>query len=157
MSIDAILTTIQTSALSRAIAQANHLFMASLQIVHVIGFILLLSSLVIISLRVLGLVFNQTPLSTVAADTLRVLWFGLALAVVTGVIMFIGAPKHYFSNPAFTTKMVLLAIAVLVQAVIFRRVATVEQPRIGLARVGVALALLFWFGVSMAGRAIGFV
>jgi hypothetical protein len=157
MSIADLLTAIQKTPLSRALAGANHLVMAGLQVVHVVGFILLLASAVLISLRVLGWVLKETPVAEVARDTTRLLWLGLALAVLSGVLMFIGAPKHYFYNPAFTTKMVLLLFAVIVQGVVFTRVATSRQPRPLLARVGVALTLICWFSVSLAGRAIGFV
>jgi hypothetical protein len=157
MSIEAALTRIQGTAISHGIAQANHLFMAGLQVVHVIGFILLLASLLLISLRLLGLVFTGQTIPQVARETTRLLWFGLALAVISGVIMFIGAPRHYFHNPAFVTKMLLLTVAVVVQAAVFGRVAASEAPHPVLARVGVALALACWFGVSLAGRAIGFV
>jgi hypothetical protein len=157
MSTADLLTAIQKTPLSRALAGADHLVMAALQVVHVVGFILLLASLVLISLRVLGWALKSTPVAEVARDTTRLLWLGLALAVLTGLLMFIGAPKHYFYNPAFTTKMVLLAIAVIIQAVVFSRIAASESPNPALARVGVALALVFWFSVSLAGRAIGFV
>jgi hypothetical protein len=157
MSIEAVLTQIQGTAISHGIAKANHLFMAGLQVVHVIGFIVLLASLLLISLRLLGLVFTGQTIPQVARETTRLLWFGLALAVISGVIMFIGSPRHYFYNPAFGTKMLLLAVSVIVQAALFARVALSEQPHPVLARVGVGLALAFWFAVSLAGRAIGFV
>jgi hypothetical protein len=157
MSTADLLTAIQKTPLSRALAGADHLVMAGLQVVHVVGFILLLASLVLISLRVLGWALKDTPVAEVARDTTRLLWLGLALAALTGLLMFIGAPKHYFYNPAFTTKMALLAVAVIIQAVVFSRVAASESPSPTLARVGVALALVFWFSVSLAGRAIGFV
>jgi hypothetical protein len=157
MSIDAVLTQIQGTGASHWIAKANHLLMAGLQVVHVIGFILLLASLLLISLRLLGLVFTSQSIAQVARETTRLLWFGLALAVSSGVIMFIGAPRHYFYNPAFATKMLLLIVAVIVQAAVFGRVAANEAPHPVLARVGVGLALAFWLGVSLAGRAIGFV
>jgi hypothetical protein len=157
MSIDAVLTQIQGTVASHWIARANHLFMAGLQVIHVIGFILLLASLLLISLRLLGLVFTGQTIAQVARETTRLLWLGLALAVISGAIMFIGAPKHYFYNPAFGTKMLLLAAAVFVQAAIFGRVAASAEPHPVLARVGVGLALAFWFAVSLAGRAIGFV
>jgi uncharacterized protein DUF6644 len=157
MSIDALLTEIEGTGASHWIAKANHLFMAGLQVVHVIGFILLLASLLLISLRLLGLVFTSQAIPQVARGTTRLLWLGLALAVISGAIMFIGAPKHYFYNPAFGTKMLLLAVSVIVQATLFARVALSEEPHPVLARVGVGLALAFWFAVSLAGRAIGFV
>jgi hypothetical protein len=152
-----LLTRLQSSALSHSIAKANHLFMAGLQVVHVIGFIFLLASVVLISLRLLGLALNGQTIPQVARETSRLLWLGLALTVISGTIMFIGSPRHYFYNPAFAVKMLLLVLAVIIQAALFGKVAASESPHPGLARVGVALALLFWFSVSLAGRAIGFV
>ncbi len=157
MSIDTVLGAIQNTGVSHWVAKADHLFTAGLQVVHVIGFTLLLASLLLISLRLLDLIFKQQTVPQIARETLRLLWLGLALAVFTGVVMFIGAPKHYAYNPAFVTKMVLLLVAVIVQAALFGRVASSETPPPWLVRLGVALAVFFWFGVSLAGRAIGFV
>ena len=52
--------------------------------------------------------------------------------------MFIGSPKHYFYNPAFEVKMVLLLAAILVQALLFRKVAHSEHPNPWLARASAA-------------------
>lgn len=152
-----VLNLIQASALSHAISQSNHLLIAGFQVFHVMGFVLLLAALVLISLRLLGFILEQQPVPEVASQALRLLWSGLALAVASGALMFIGSPKHYFYNPAFDVKMVLLLAAVLVQALLFRKVANSEHPNPWLARTSVALSLGFWFAVSMAGRAIGFV
>jgi hypothetical protein len=151
------LNLIQASALSHAISKSNHLLIAGFQVFHVMGFVLLLAALVLISLRLLGLVLTQQPVPEVASQALRLVWSGLALAVGSGVLMFIGSPKHYFYNPAFDVKMVLLLVAVLVQALLFRKVANSDHPSPWLARITVAVSLVFWFAVSMAGRAIGFV
>jgi hypothetical protein len=157
MTTETLLGAIQGSALSHAISKANHLLMAGFQVIHVMGFVLLLAALVLIRLRLLGLILAQQTIPAVARQALRLLWSGLALAVGSGLLMFIGSPRHYFYNPAFDTKMVLLVIAVLVQAVLFRKVAHSDQPSPWLARASVALSLSLWFAVSMAGRAIGFV
>jgi cytochrome bd-type quinol oxidase subunit 2 len=151
------LNLIQSSALSHAISKSNHLLIAGFQVFHVMGFVLLLAALVLISLRLLGLVLTQQTVPEVASQALRLVWSGLALAVGSGVLMFIGSPKHYFYNPAFDVKMVLLLVAVLVQALLFRKVANSDHPSPWLARTTVAVSLVFWFAVSMAGRAIGFV
>jgi hypothetical protein len=151
------LNLIQASALSHAISKSNHLLIAGFQVFHVMGFVLLLAALVLISLRLLGLILTQQAVPAVASQALRLVWSGLALAVGSGVLMFIGSPKHYFYNPAFDVKMVLLLVAVLVQALLFRKVANSDHPSPWLARTTVAVSLVFWFAVSMAGRAIGFV
>src|SRR5690348_16318215 len=111
------LSFIQSTALSHAISKSNHLLIAGFQVFHVMGFVLLLAALVLISLRLLGLILQRQTVSEVTHQGLRLLWSGLALAVISGVLMFIGSPKHYFYNPAFDVKMLLLIAAVFVQAV----------------------------------------
>jgi hypothetical protein len=151
------LTFIHSTPLSHAISKSNHLLIAGFQVFHVIGFVLLLAALVLISLRLLGLILQQQPVPEVARQALRLLWSGLALAVISGTLMFIGSPRHYFYNPAFDVKMLLLVAAVIIQTVLFRKVANSSAPRPWLARASVAVSLAMWLAVSMAGRAIGFV
>jgi hypothetical protein len=151
------LSFIQSTPLSHAISKSNHLLIAGFQVFHVIGFVLLLAALVLISLRLLGLILQQQPVPEVARQALRLLWSGLALAVISGTLMFIGSPRHYFYNPAFDVKMLLLVAAVIIQTILFRKVANSSAPRPWLARASVAVSLAMWLAVSMAGRAIGFV
>jgi hypothetical protein len=151
------LTYLQSTGLAHAISKGNHLIGASLQVLHILGFVLLLSSLIVISLRILGLAFTQAPLSKVARDGVRLIWLGLAVAVASGTLMFISGAWHYGHNWAFELKMVLLVTAVAVQAIIFRRVTQADAPRPALARANVGLSLLLWFGVGLCGRMIGFI
>jgi cytochrome bd-type quinol oxidase subunit 2 len=157
MTTETFLNAIQGTALSHLISRSNHLLIAGFQVFHVMGFVLLLAALVLISLRLLGLILTQQTVPEIARQSLRLLWSGLALAVGSGLLMFIGSPRHYFYNPAFEVKMVMLVIATLVQALLVRRVANSDHPAPWLARTSVALSLSLWFAVSMAGRAIGFV
>ncbi len=157
MSTAQVLTAIQNSALAHAVSKSNHMVGAGLQIVHVIGFILLLSSIVLISLRLLGLAFAQQPVSKVGRDATRLIWLGLALTVASGTLMFVSSPKMYYYNPAFELKMLLLVAAVLVQVLLLRRVSANDSPTPMLVRTTVALSLASWFGVGLAGRIIGFI
>jgi uncharacterized protein DUF6644 len=157
MTAVAALNFVQSSALAHAISKSNHLLIASLQVLHVLGFVLLLASLVLISLRLLNCILSTQAVSEVAAQAVRLLWLGLALAVGSGVLMFIGSPKHYFYNSAFELKMALLAAAIIFQASLFRWISTGAPAPPWLTRVSVGLSLALWFAVSMAGRAIGFV
>jgi hypothetical protein len=157
MTIVDVLTAIQNNGFARAITKSNHLVIAVLQIVHVFAFLLLLSSLVLMSLRLLGLVLQRQSIPQVTRGPTRLFWVGLSLAGITGVLMFVTGTKHYYYNRAFDAKMLLLLAAVVVQLALFRRVAVSESPHPALARVAVALSLAFWFGIAIAGRAIGFV
>jgi hypothetical protein len=150
-----LLTAIQDSGFARAITKSNHLVIAALQIVHVAGFLLLLASAALMSLRLLGLVFTDQPASKVTREPARLLGCGLVLAVISGGLMFLTGPKHYYYNPAFETKMALLLVAVALQYCVFWRVAAGEYA--AHVRITVLLSLLLWFGVGIAGRAIGFV
>jgi hypothetical protein len=151
------LTAIQVSGFARAITKSNHLVIAVLQIIHVFAFLLLLSSLVLMSLRLFGLVLQRQSIPQVTQGPTRLFWFGLSLAVVSGALMFVTGTKHYYYNRAFDAKMLLLLTAVVIQLALFQRVAVSESPRPALARATVAISLVFWFGVAIAGRAIGFV
>ena len=155
--LDSVLTAIQNSAVAHAISKSNHLVAAGLQIVHVLGFVVLLASLVLISLRVLGVAFKKQPVAQVAKDAIRLIWLGLAVALASGTLMFVSSPKLYFFNWAFDLKMLLLIVAVVVQVTLFRKVATIETPNPIFARISVALSLVAWFGIGLAGRAIGFI
>ena len=155
MSTHDILTWIQDSALAHAISKTDHLVGAGLQVVHVMGLVALLASLVLISLHLLGLAFKHHPTVEIARESTRLVWSGLALTALSGTLMFIATPTLYFYNPAFRLKMLLFVLAVVVQLALFRRAASRATP--SFAKVGVAVSLATWFSVAMAGRMIGFI
>jgi hypothetical protein len=152
-----VLTWIQDSALAHAISKTDHLVGAGLQIVHVMGLVALLSSLVLISLHLLGLAFKQQATVEIAKESTRLVWWGLGLTALSGTLMFIATPKLYFYNPAFQLKMVLLLLAIVVQLLLFHRAATYAQASRTFAKVSVGVSLAAWFSVAMAGRMIGFI
>ncbi len=154
---DNILASIDHSTFARLISKSNHLVIATLQIVHVVGLLMLLSALLLMSLRLLGATLEQTPVSQVARLPTRMFWLGVTLAIVSGLLMFIGSPAHYFYNRAFDLKILLLLAAVTLQLALFQPLAAADSPPPGLVRLSVALSLLLWFGIGVAGRAIGFV
>ena len=157
MTTPEFLSAIAHLPLSQALAKSDHLVTAALQVVHVIGFLLLLASLTLISLRLLGLVLVRQPVPQVAADTSRLLWIGVILAISTGILMFLTGPSHYYFNRAFDIKMVLLFAALVIHVTVLQRIARRDEPPATLARVCAVLSLVLWYGVSWAGRAIGFV
>jgi hypothetical protein len=152
-----LLISVQRSPFAHAIAKANHLLLASLQIVHVVGFILLLAPLLLIGLRILGLVLRDQPLEDIVRPAKKLSWLGLAMAMTSGLLMFLSGPLHYYYNWAFDTKIVLMLAALLLYGGFFAWVAARESHHPTLAKVTVSLTLLAWIAVCMAGRAIGFV
>jgi len=156
-SLTNFLVWLQGSALSHSIAQANHLLVAGLQIVHVIGLILLLGPLLLIGLRVWGLVLREQPFEEIVGQSLALASIGLTLSVSSGLLMFVSAPLHYYANWAFDTKMALLLAALIAYVLIFAWRAPQLRAQTALTRVHILVSVTLWIFVCMAGRAIGFV
>ncbi len=157
MSLIAFAEALTHSAPGAALRSASPAAVLGIQIGHVLGLILLLTSLVIVNLRLLGLGLRQQSIAEVTGATRWALWTGLVLAVGSGSLLFLSAPVHYAGNAAFAPKMVLLLAAVAVQAVLYRRVVKSAHPSRLLAHGTAVLSLTLWFGVGLFGRAIGFV
>lgn len=157
MTLIAFAEWLQHTAPGQALREASPAAVLGIQIGHVLGLILLLTALVLVNLRLFGLGLIGLPLRQVVQSTRWALWLGLILAIGSGSLLFLSAPVHYAANAAFVPKMALLLTALAVQASLHRRVANTESPRPLLARSTAALSLSLWFGVGLAGRAIGFV
>lgn len=151
------LSWLQDSWLAHTISKTDHLVGAGLQIVHVMGLVALLASLVLISLHLVGLAFKNQPITDIAREATKLVWVGLTLTALSGTLMFIATPKLYFYNPAFRLKMILFFVAVIVQLVLFRKTAAQAAPSPTFARASVGISLAAWFSVAMAGRMIGFI
>lgn len=157
MTIAQWLSDIEHLPLAQVLAKSDHMVGAGLQVVHILGFVLLLAGVVFISLRLLGLALTDQPLPRVSNGILKLVSLGLLLAFLSGVAMFIASPQLYYYKPVFQFKLLLFVVAVVLHVLLLRRVARQEQPAPRAARASVALSLLAWFGIGLAGRMIGFV
>ncbi len=148
---------LQHSAPGLALRDATPATVLIIQIAHVLGLILLLTSLVIVNLRLLGKGLALQSLPEVVRATRWALWLGLGLTVASGSALFLSAPVHYAANTAFVPKMALLAAALVVQATLYRAATRQATPKPLLSRSTAAVSLTLWFSVGLFGRAIGFV
>ena len=125
---------------------------------HLFGITLLLGTTVILDLRLFNLGMRKQPVARLASQLAPWTLGSMLLAVVSGSMLFFSeALKCYDSGP-FQLKMLLLFLAVLFQFTIYRRFTMSEKARVTRLRswlVGV-VSLSLWFGVGLAGRAIGF-
>jgi hypothetical protein len=157
MTLIAFAEWLQHTLLGQLLRQASPAAVLGIQIGHVLGLILLLTTLVLVNLRLLGGGLRSLPLGQVVQSTRWALWLGLALTIASGSLLFASAPLHYAANAAFVPKMLLLFAALFVQASLYRRVTASDAPGPLLARGTAVLSLSLWFSVGLAGRAIGFV
>jgi hypothetical protein len=157
VSLAHVLYVIQKSHFAHGLAESNHMLVAFLQIIHVFGFIFLLSPLLLIVLRLFGLILRDQPLQEIVRQTRTVSLTGLMVTLASGLMMFLTAPLHYYNNWAFDAKMLLLLASLVIYAVFFLGIIPRQSDHPTLARIVVVVAVLFWLSVCMAARAIGFV
>lgn len=116
----------------------------AIEAAHLAAYGLLIGTILAVDLRLLGLGVRRRDASQIARELAP--WTGgaLALAIVTGVLLFAYDPLKFYANRAFPYKVALLAAAVAFHYTAHRK------PRPWTARVSLAL----WLGVALAGLAI---
>ena len=125
---------------------------------HLFGLTILLGSVVVQSLRLFGVLLKNEPPASVARSMSAWQTAGLVLTLGSGFLIFTGGAATYFEGGIFRTKMKLLLLALGFHLTIFGRVIRADEGRFSpvvYAITGTA-ALVLWFSVGMAGRAIGF-
>ena len=132
-----------------------------LQTIHILAIGMVMSSMLMIGLRVWRVTRTQT-----IADTARRfdawIWSGLALLAASGAPLIIAEPQRTLPNNSFQLKLVLLALATVATAVLcrmLRRDRAFEQmaSRAGRAvQLLAASSFLLWCAAGAAGRFIAY-
>lgn len=119
---------------------------------HVLGIALLLGPIILADLAILGVV---RTLDGLGVATLRLTArIGVALAMVTGVLLLSSKPAEYFINGAFLAKMGVLMLA-LSNAIVFE--SRIARERDGISRIQAGVSIALWLTVLALGRWIAFV
>ena len=131
----------------------------AVEILHIIGFVVLVGSIVALDLRLLGL-GRTIPIQPMAQLLLPLSRFGFLLAISMGFLLFSADASHVVRNPAFQVKVLLITLAlvtvVIAHAGPWRRIALwgTDVP-VG-AKVTAFVSLLLWICVVCAGRLIAY-
>lgn len=154
------LVWLETSALAGAMRHSLWLY-PIVEIVHIVGFVVLVGAAVMFDLRLLG-VSRALPASAMARHHLPWARAALLLVVPSGVMMFMAHATEFAENPAFRLKLILLAAAGL-NALVFHRgafrsvggwEANTAVP--AAARAAAGLSLVLWVGVIACGRLLAY-
>jgi hypothetical protein len=146
---------------SEALASSLNLW-SLLEGTHVLSLMLFAGTIFLVDLRLLGVAFKRTPVSTISDRVLPLTVFGFGLMIVTGLALFYAKPLLYYHNVWFRLKVIFLAVA-LVNILIFHwkvqkdriRWDTLERPP-GKARLSAVISLASWFLVIACGRFIAY-
>jgi hypothetical protein len=148
---------IQDSSFAISMGQLDNLFGIGAQLFHISGLVLVLTSILLVNLRLLGKGLISISIPDLVKMTNPFVWVGLAFLVLSGLFMLIPSAALYEPNPAFWLKMKTFVVALIIQFSLYRQVTKTEFPNRWLAVITAILSLLLWFSVGLSGRAIGFV
>lgn len=162
MTILDVCTWLEATPLGVAITESEWMF-PTIETVHVLALTLVVGSIAMLDLRMLGVSNRSMSVLHLSDEVLPWTWGAFIVAAITGSLMFISAATKYYDNVPFRIKLVLLMFAGINMAIFhftaFRAVHSWHMafPAPVAARVAASLSLLFWIGVVVAGRWIGFV
>jgi hypothetical protein len=131
------------------------------EIVHIVGFVILVGAAVMFDLRLLGF-SRQLPVADLAQHLLRWARLSLLLIVPAGVLMFMAHATEMAENPAFRLKLLLIVVAGLNAAGFhrgpFQSVRNWNQ-NVAIpvtAKAAAVLSLVLWVGVIACGRMLAY-
>lgn len=131
----------------------------AVQTIHILCVAIVMSSVGMLDLRLMGIVGKRYTISRMVSRFVPWVWGALPVLLTTGTILIIGEPSRELLNPYFRTKMLMLAIVIVITFVVQRqnkKDATYwEARRAAAALTGVA-SLLLWVGIVSAGRWIAY-
>jgi hypothetical protein len=131
----------------------------SVQTIHILGIAVVMSSIAMLTLRLLGVVGRTWPLPEVAHRFLPWVWGALLVLLLSGATLILADPGRELLNDIFWIKMSALIGAVLMTAA-FQLVGELgsefwDRRRLA-AAVTAAVWLVLWLGTAAAGRWIAY-
>jgi hypothetical protein len=126
------------------------------QSMHFIGFAMSIGTIAIVDFRLLGIGMRRQAPAELAADLEPWTRAGIAVMLITGLLMFSSDAVTYHFNPSFRFKMVCLMLALLFHFTLHRRTVRPDVPPIA-AKLAAATSLLLWTAVLAGGRMIAFI
>jgi hypothetical protein len=144
--LTAVWSWLESTSLAAGIRQSLWIYPA-LETAHLLAMGTVVGAAVVLDVRLLGR-GADLPVSALLAHVVSLVWAGLAVSVVSGLLLFTAHATEQAAKPLLWVKLSLL-VAAGVNAWAFRRT--------GWARVAAGLSLLLWAGIVVCGRLLAYV
>ena len=134
----------------------------TVQTIHILAISVVMGAMVLVDLRLLGVAMRSQAANDVAKRLLPNVWYALGVLLVSGAILITGEPGRSLTNPAFSLKMILLAITIVMTFLLQRSASNGTSfwqlaPSKRMAPTVVALvSLALWIGIIFSGRWIAY-
>ncbi len=137
--------------------QASKWDFAIIETIHLLALAVLGGAVLVVDLRLLGFILKDESARNVGRGLSRLLLGSLIVMILSGVCLVSEEAGKCYYSPAFRWKMVLLASAIIFYFTLHRRalIATDKGAPGAWSRLAGIVSLSLWFGVGVAGRAIG--
>ena len=126
--------------------------------IHILAFTILLGTTLCVDMRLLGFGMRRQPTARIAHDLNPWMWAALAVTVVTGILMYLSEAERLSISAPFFYKIIFFLCAIVLHFTIHRKATSpggIDGAWFG--KLAACLSLIFWLGVALAGRAIGFI
>jgi hypothetical protein len=125
--------------------------------VHLFALTVLLGTIIVLNLRLLGAGLRRQPMLLVARSLAPLTFWSLLAMLLTGILLFCSEAMKCYESPPFQVKMATLFLAIVFHLTVFRPgVNSPVEPARPRRIATAAVSMILWFGVAVAGRAIGF-
>lgn len=152
---------LEGTALAAAVRDSIWLYPAA-ETLHILGLALLVGSAATWDARLLGF-SRRIAVSDLERHLLPAARLGFAMAVPTGILLFLPDATAIWANPAFRVKLIVIAAAVLNTLLFHARLArSMSEWDVGTVpprsvRLVAGASLLLWTAALVAGRLIAYV
>ena len=155
LSVPAIFNTIEQTAFSTWIRESPSLFaFYFILLFHTVGLSMVVGASTVVDLRLLG-VASALPLKPLKR-LFNVMWAGLAINVLTGLMLLFAYPTKALTNPVFYAKLTLILLAVItmkrISIKIFENGSLSESDMMARGKTMAVVSLALWASAITAGR-----
>jgi hypothetical protein len=112
-SLDPFCTWLAATSVSQTI-QTLEWIIPTVQTAHILAVSAVVTSAVMIDLRLLGVGGRDQSIAAVAKRFLPFIWWPLPILLATGAVLIVAEPARALENPVFILKMALLVLAAAV-------------------------------------------
>jgi len=159
--LEELVREIAATAASQVIRTVSWIIPA-VQTIHILGFSAVVAAVMLVHLRSFGVAMRGEPRAAVANRFLPIVWYGVPILLVSGVILVVGEPHRELLDPIFQLKMALLVVALALTAFFQRplRADPLYWDHTTARRAGAvtlsAVSLAVWIAIVFAGRWIAY-
>ena len=124
--------------------------------VHIGAFAVGIGSIVLVDFRMLNLGLRHETAARILRYTEPWTLIALVFVVFSGLALFFSQVSIYLVNVIFPYKMYALAVALIFNFTVHRKVATMENPPPILSKLVAGVSLLLWVSIVFGGIFVGF-